>query len=46
VSVTACTEQDGGVVRVDVASTTGVTVLGVALGRASAAARAGPATER
>lgn len=46
VSVTACTEQDGGVVRVDVASTTGVAVLGVALGRASAAARAGPATER
>ncbi|MDF9877854.1 Rv3654c family TadE-like protein [Cellulosimicrobium cellulans] len=45
-SVTACGEQDGGVVRVDVASTTGVTVLGVALGRASAAARAGPATAR
>ncbi|GED09973.1 Rv3654c family TadE-like protein [Cellulosimicrobium cellulans] len=46
VSVTACGEQDGGVVRVDVASTTGVTVLGVTLGRASAAARAGPATAR
>ena len=39
-------EQGGGVVRVDVASTTGVAVLGVALGRATAAARAGPATAR
>lgn len=46
VSVTACAEQDGGVVRVDVATTAGVIVLGVELGRASAAARAGPATAR
>ena len=46
VAVTACAAQGGGVVRDDVASTDGVTVLGVALGRASAAARAGPATAR
>ncbi|MGM7423975.1 Rv3654c family TadE-like protein [Cellulosimicrobium sp. CpK407] len=46
VSVTACADQGGGVVRVDVTTTVGVTVLGVALGRASAAARAGPATTR
>ncbi|MFF2270602.1 Rv3654c family TadE-like protein [Cellulosimicrobium cellulans] len=46
VAVTACTDQGGGVVRVDVATTAGVTVFGVALGRASAAARAGPATAR
>ncbi|GEM_PF-1008349 len=46
VAVTACAEQGSGVVRVDVASTAGVTVLGVALGRATAAARAGPATAR
>ena len=46
VTATACAEQGRGVVRVDVASTTGVAVLGVALGRATAAARAGPATAR
>ncbi|WP_264029431.1 Rv3654c family TadE-like protein [Cellulosimicrobium sp. SH8] len=45
-AVTTCAEQGGGVVRVDVASTAGVTVLGVALGGATAAARAGPATAR
>lgn len=45
-AVTACGEQGGGVVRVDVVSRTGVTLFGVALGRASAAARAGPATAR
>ncbi|QJW37822.1 Rv3654c family TadE-like protein [Cellulosimicrobium protaetiae] len=46
VAVTACAEQGGGAVRVDVATTTGVTVLGVAVGQATAAARAGPATAR
>lgn len=44
--VTACDEQGAGVVRVDVQSRTGITVLGVSLGRATAAARAGPATAR
>jgi len=46
VVVTACAEQGAGVVRVDVESSAGVTVLGVALGRAAAAARAGPASAR
>ncbi|WP_043655701.1 Rv3654c family TadE-like protein [Cellulosimicrobium cellulans] len=44
--VVACTEQGAGVVRVDVESRAGVTFLGVTLGRATAAARAGPASAR
>ncbi|MFI2566942.1 Rv3654c family TadE-like protein [Cellulosimicrobium funkei] len=46
VVVVACTEQGAGVVRVDVESRAGVTFLGVTLGRATAAARAGPASAR
>jgi secretion/DNA translocation related TadE-like protein len=45
-TVTACDDQGAGVVRVDVEGRTGITVLGVALGRPTAAARAGPATAR
>lgn len=44
--VVACTEQGAGVVRVDVESSAGVTFLGVTFGRATAAARAGPASAR
>lgn len=46
VVVVACTEQGAGVVRVDVESRAGVTFLGLTLGRATAAARAGPASAR
>ncbi|MET3973789.1 Rv3654c family TadE-like protein [Cellulosimicrobium sp. BE325] len=46
VVVVACTEQGAGVVRVDVESRAGVTFLGASLGRANAAARAGPASAR
>lgn len=46
VVVTRCAGQGGGVVRVDVESRAGITVLGVSVGRAAAAARAGPATSR
>ncbi|MGO3815803.1 MAG: Rv3654c family TadE-like protein, partial [Cellulosimicrobium funkei] len=44
--VVACTEQGAGVVRVDAESSAGVTFLGVTFGRATAAARAGPASAR
>lgn len=44
VRVVACAETGAGSVRVDVVSGPTVSVLGVALGEATAAARAGPAT--
>ncbi|MBD5785327.1 histidine kinase [Cellulosimicrobium terreum] len=46
VTVTACAPVGDGSVRVDVASTSGVDVLGVRLGSTHASARAGPATLR
>jgi secretion/DNA translocation related TadE-like protein len=46
VRVTACAETGAGTVRVDVVAGPVVEVLGVALGEATAAARAGPASAR
>ncbi|WP_251152432.1 Rv3654c family TadE-like protein [Cellulosimicrobium sp. Marseille-Q4280] len=46
VRVVACTETGAGAVRVDVVSGPTVSVLGVTLGEAAGAARAGPATAR
>ena len=46
VRITACAALGDGSVRVDVADDRGVRVLGVSLGSATAAARAGPASLR